>query len=166
MKRILFTALVLALVLPGMAKAQTTDGGTIAVNIGELLYVDITAGDNQTLTPALADFDAGFDDAASLTVLSGANAPYDLLIEGDNAAWAYNDNGSGNADPSKPVADLLFQLSGGSGYTAMTTSPQTVESFAAPGTNSSTVDLRVALDYADDVEGIYTMNYTVSVVAP
>ena len=166
MKHTFITALALALLVPGMAKAQDTDGGTIAVDIGELLFVNISSGDNQTLTPGLTDFDAGFDDASALTVDSGGNAPYDLLIEGDGGTWTYDPNGSGNADPAKPVGDLLYQLSGAGSYTPMTTSPQTVESFASAGTNSSSVDLRVALDYAEDVEGIYTMNYTVSVVAP
>ena len=166
MKRILITALVLALTIPGMVKAQTTDGGTIAVDIGELLYVNITTGDNQTLSPTLTDFDNTFVDATTaLTIESGANAPYDLFIRGNAVTWTYDPDGTSNSDPSKPLADLLFLPPGGS-YTAMTTSNQVVENFAAPGENNSSVDLRVALDYADDVQGIYTMNYTVEVIAP
>ena len=167
MKRILFTALVLALMIPGMAKAQTTDGGTIAVDIGELLYVNIVTGDNQTVSPTLTDFDNAYVDATTaLSIESGANAPYDLFIRGDAGTWTFDPNGSGNSDPSKPVGDLGFKLASAGSYTSMTTSNQTVDNFANPGTNTSSVDLRVALDYGDDVEGIYTMNYTVEVIAP
>ena len=166
MKRNWYLALALALLVPGAAKAQTTDAGTISVDIGQLLYVDISTGDNQTLTPALADFDVGYDDASALTVDSGGNAPYDLFIRGDAGTWTYLPDGSGNTDPNKPVGDLLFKLASAGSYTAMTQTNQLVESFATPSTNSSSVDLRVALDYDTDVEGIYTMNYTVEVIAP
>ncbi len=165
MNRTLFTALALALMVPSMAQAQSTDGGTIAVNIGELLFVDISSGDNQTLAPSLADFDLGYDDASALTVDSGGNTAYNLSIRGNTATWSYNDNGSGNSDPNKPVADLNFKLSTDASYTAMTTANQLVEAFGSPGTNSSDVDLRVDLSYATDVEGTYTMLYTVEVLA-
>lgn len=166
MKRILLTAVSLALMVPGLAQGQSTDGGTIAVDIGQLLYVNITSGDNQTLTPGVTEFGSGYVDATALSIDSRGNAPYDLWIRGDAATWSYNPNGSGNSDPSKPVGDLNFKLASAGSYTAMTTANQQVESFGSPGTNNSSVDLRVDLSYASDVEGIYTMNYTVEVIAP
>jgi hypothetical protein len=163
MKRILFTAVALALLIPGLAKAQVTDGGTIVVDINDLLYVNIDVGDNQTLTPTVTDFDNAYVNAPTdLTILSGSNSAYDLFIRGATATWSYV---GPEADPGKLVADLEFLPPGGS-FTAMTQSNQTVESFANPGENSSTVGLRVALDYDTDVEGDYTMNYTVEVIAP
>jgi len=164
MKRILLTAVVLALMIPGMAKAQTTAGGTIAVDIGQLLFVDISSGDNQTLTPGLTEFDNGYDDASALTVNSSGNTAYNLFIRGDNATWTYDPDGTTNPDPSKPVGDLNFKLASLGTYTAMTTANQLVEAFTAPGDNSSSVDLRVDLSYANDVEGIYTLDYTVEVL--
>lgn len=164
MKRTLLTALALALMVPGMLQAQTTDGGTIAVDINELLFVDIVVGDNQTLTPNLTDFDAGFVDASALTVDSRGNTPYNLFVRGNSANWSYNPDGSGNTDPAKPVGDLNFKLASAGSYTAMTTANQLVEGFANPSTNSSAVDLQVDLSYVNDVEGVYTMNYTVEVL--
>ena len=164
MKRTLFTALVLALLIPGMAQAQTTDGGTIAIDITELLFVDITVGDNQTLAPTLTNFDAGFVDASALSVDSRGNTPYNLFVRGNSANWSYNPDGSANSDPAKPVGDLNFKLASAGSYTAVTTANQLVEAFASPSTNTSSVDLRVDLSYLNDVEGIYTMNYTVEVL--
>lgn len=164
MKRTLLTALALALMLPSMLQAQTTDGGTIAVDIDELLFVDISIGDVQTLAPTLTDFDNGYVDAAPLSVISKGNTPYNLFIRGNSANWSYNPDASGNTDPAKPVGDLTFQLSGAGSYTAMTTANQQVEGFGSPSTNTSAVDLRVGLSYVNDVEGIYAMAYTVEVL--
>ena len=164
MKRTLFTALALALLVPGMAQAQGTDGGTIVVDIGQLLFVDVSSGDNQTLTPGLTEFDNGYDDASALTVDSSGNTAYNLFIRGDAATWTFDPDGTTNPDPSKPVGDLNFKLASLGAYAPMTTANQLVEAFGSPGSNSSSVDLRVDLDYANDVEGIYTLNYTVEVL--
>ena len=164
MRHTLFALLVLVLVLPGMARAQDEDGGTVTLNVGELLFVNISVGSDQTLTPTLTDFNNSYVDASQLTIDTKGNTAHNLYIRGDAGAWGYNPNGSGNADPSKPVGDLNFKLASAGTYTGLTTSNQVVDNLAA-GQNAVNVDLRVDLDYDADVEGIYTLDYTVQVIA-
>jgi hypothetical protein len=161
MKRILFTALTLALVIPGMAKAQTTDGGTLTLNVGELLYVNIATGASQTLNATVADFNAGFIDATPLEIESSGNTGYNLFIRGESTTWTYSGT---ETDPNKPVGDLGYKLAAAGSYTQMTDGNQLIELLPV-GDNTSNVDLQVDLDYATDVEGSYDLAYTVEVIA-
>jgi hypothetical protein len=161
MKRTLLTALALALMIPSVAKAQTTDGGTITLNVGDLLYVNIASGASQTLNATVSDFNAGFIDAAPLTISSSGNTGYNLFVRGDATTWTYSGT---ETDPSKPVGDLGYKLASAGSYTAMTDANQLIELLGV-GSNTSNVDLQVDLDYATDVEGAYELDYTVEVIA-
>lgn len=165
MKRFLLATLLLGLFIPGLAKAQSTDGGTVALNITDLLFVSITSGSNQLLTPTISDFDNGFIDAAPLSIDTKGNTDHDLFIRADNASWTYAPDGSGNADPGKLASDLGYKLTAAVGsHTGLTTANQLVDNLGA-GTNTVGVDLRVVLDYLADVEGDYSLDYTVEVIA-
>lgn len=162
MKRTLVTALVLALLAPGAAWAQTSDIGSVQLNVIDLLSVQITNNQTQTLNPSDADFGAGFIDAGDITVETQGNLAHDLTIRANAANWTYS--GTAAPSPVKPAGDLEYRLDGsGVAHTPLTTSDQALVSGLAAGAHATDVDLRATIGYDTDPSGTYTLAYTVTV---
>ena len=76
MKRILFTALALALAAPGMAMAQSTAAGTVTLNVNQILSIEYTNSSTVTFAPTQADFDAGLIDGATADLQTKGNTTW------------------------------------------------------------------------------------------
>ena len=162
MKRTLVIALALAFAFPGLARAQTSALGSVQLTVSDLLSVAITANASQSLSPGQTEFDAGFIDAADITVETKGNVAHDLVIKGNAPSWTYV--GGAAPAPVKPVGHLGFRLDGSAGaHLPLSETDQPLVSGLAAGTNTTDVDLRATLNYAADKAGTYTLAYTVTV---
>ena len=162
MKRILFTALVLGLMIPGVAEAQTQAGGTVRLNVTRLLSIEfVNPGEAAvTFAPDQADFDAGFIDGANAQLRTKGNTPHEILVSSDAASFTYT--GLAAPAPVKASTDFQWQVGGG-GYQGMSTATNSVGTLAR-GVHLTDVDYQLVLDYVADPEGQYDLAYTYEVV--
>ncbi|MDT8436703.1 MAG: hypothetical protein RRA92_08100 [Gemmatimonadota bacterium] len=163
MKRSHFRAALAAalLAVPGAAVAQTTAPATATLNIGQVLFIDLT---NDAITfpnPGAAEFQAGLVDANEQSTVSfGGNITHDVTIQADAASFTPG----GGATFAKPASDLLYDVNGSGTFTAISTTEADIVTAAPPGTDARTVDYRVALDETADEPGTYTLGFTYTIV--
>jgi hypothetical protein len=160
MKRILFGALALALSLPAAARAQTTAGGTVTLNVNQMLSIAYTNSNAVSFTPSQADFDAGFIDGATAELRTKGNTPHEIRVSAATSTFAYT--GAVTPTPSKAASDFQWKVGAGS-YLGMSTSPNSVGTFPR-GVHDTTVDYQLILDYVNDPQGQYDLTYTYEVV--
>ncbi len=161
MKRILFTALALALAAPGMAMAQSTAAGTVTLNVNQILSIEYTNSSTVTFAPTQADFDAGLIDGATAELQTKGNTPHEIRVVADASTFTYS--GSVTPAPVKPSTDFQWKVGAGS-YLGMTTNPNSVATYNR-GVHNTTVDYQLILDYVADPQGQYDLAYTYEVVA-
>lgn len=161
MKRKLLTALAAVILIPGAAKAQsTTAGGSVTLNIPQVLSIAFTSNADVSFTPTQTDFDAGFMDGVSATLRTKGNTPHEIRVR--SATSAFNYSGSVTPAPSKSASDFQWKVGAGT-FLGMSTSNNSVGTYAR-GTHDVTVDYKLVLDYANDPEGSYDMSFTYEVV--
>jgi hypothetical protein len=160
MKRTMLTALVLAFLIPGLAQAQTSAGGTVQLNVNQMLSIQYTNPNAVTFTPVQADFDAGFIDGAAAELRTKGNTPHEILVSSDASTFTYF--GSVSPAPSKASTDFQWKVGSGT-YVGMTTSTASVGTFNR-GVHNTTVDYQLLLDYVADPQGQYDLAYTYEVV--
>jgi hypothetical protein len=161
MKRILFPALALAVLVPGMAMAQTTAGGTVTLNVDQMLSIEYTNSSTVTFTPTQADFEAGLIDGATAELRTKGNTPHEIRVSSSASTFSYT--GAVSPAPVKPAADFQWKVGAGS-YLGMSTNANSVGTFNR-GVHNTTVDYQLRLDYENDPEGQYDLSYTYEVVA-
>jgi hypothetical protein len=161
MKRTLFTALVLALLVPGMAAAQTTAGGSVTLNVNQMLSIQYTNSNTVSFTPAQADFDAGFIDGAIAELRTKGNVPHEIRVSAAASNFAYT--GAVAPAPTKAASDFQWKVGAGS-YLGMSTSANSVGTYNR-GVHNTTVDYQLLLDYVNDPQGQYDLSYTYEVVS-
>lgn len=160
MKRTLFTAMALALLAPGVAEAQTSAGGTVTLNVIQMLSIEFTANADISFTPTQTNFDAGFIDGQSATLRTKGNTPHEIRVSSTNSTFGYT--GSVSPAPTKAASDFQWKVGSGS-YLGMSTSTNQVGTFSR-GVHDTTVDYQLLLDYVADPEGTYDLAYTYEVV--
>lgn len=160
MKRTLFTGLALALLVPGLAQAQTTAAGTVTLNVNQMLSIEYTNSSTVTFTPTQADFEAGLIDGATAELRTKGNTPHEIRVSSGASTFAYT--GSVVPAPAKPASDFQWKVGAGS-YLGMSTSANSVGTFNR-GVHNTTVDYQLLLDYVNDPEGQYDLAYTYEVV--
>lgn len=161
MKRTLLTALALALLIPGMAKAQSTAAGSVTLNINQILSIEITANADVSFTPTQADFDAGFIDGQTATLRTKGNTTHEVRVSAGNSTFAYT--GSATPAPAKASTDFQWKVGTGS-YLGMSTTSAQVGTYNR-GVNNTDVDYQLILDYVNDPEGTYDLAFTYEVIA-
>jgi len=161
MKRTLFTAFALALLIPVAAHAQTTAGGTVTLNVNQMLSIQYTNSNTVSFTPVQADFDAGFIDGATAELRTKGNVPHEIRVSSSTSNFAYT--GAVSPAPTKAASDFQWKVGAGS-YLGMSTSANSVGTFSR-GVHDTTVDYQLLLDYVNDPEGQYDLSYTYEVVS-
>lgn len=161
MKRTLFMALALAFMVPGIAKAQAAAGGTVTLNINQILSIEITANPDVSFSPSQANFDAGLVDGQSATLRSRGNTPHEIRVSADNATFGYS--GAAVPAPSKPSTDFQWKVGAGT-YLGMSTTSAQVGTYAR-GVHLTNVDYQLLLNYVNDPEGTYDLAFTYEVIA-
>ena len=162
MRKLLLCAATIAL-FGGSAtdvRAQDTADATVTLTVGDLLFVSV---DNAAIdfAPGQTEFDLGVMGGVSNNVTTKGNIDYKLQIQADAADFSY----SGAEAPSpKPSTDFGWKTSAGATYTPLTQAAQDVQTFT-PGQNVTGMDYEIDLDWAEDLEGTYTLDITYSVVA-
>ena len=161
MKRTLMTALALMILVPGFAKAQASAGGTVTLNVNQILSIEITANPDVTFSPTQADFDATFVDGQSATLRTRGNTPHEIRVSADNATFGYV--GSAVPAPSKPSTDFQWKVGTGT-YLGMSTTSAQVGTYAR-GVHITNVDYQLLLNYVNDPAGTYDLAFTYEVIA-
>jgi hypothetical protein len=160
MKRTLLTALALAFLVPGVAKAQSSAAGSVTLNVNQILSIQITANSDVTFSPTEAEFDAGLIDGESATLRTKGNTPHEILVSADVATFGYT--GSAAPPPAKPSTDFQWKVGAGT-YVGMTLAPAQVGTFAR-GVHDTNVDYQLLLNYVNDPEGTYDLAYTYEIL--
>lgn len=116
-----------------------------------------------TLTnPDATDFTNGFSVALGHSAIINANSSWQLLISSSQALWTAS--GGGRAD--KPQADLLWGLSSGGAFTAVTASPTQVTTGSATNSTSVSLYYKVLWVWNLDIPGTYSLPVTLTISAP
>ena len=160
MKRTLLTALALAFLVPGIAKAQTSAAGSVTLNVNQILSIQITANPDVTFSPTETEFDAGLIDGESATIQTKGNTPHEILVSADAATFSYT--GSAAPPPAKPSTDFQWKVGAGT-YVGMTLGTAQVGTFAR-GVHDTDVDYQLLLNYVNDPEGTYDLAFTYEVL--
>ena len=171
MKKLVTLAAAFALVA-STAQAQTVattaNPGSVTtyatVTVPTILNLSINDTSTSIASPVQADFDNGFQDAASTVIATvKSNKAWSLTIKGGAANWT----GTGGASATKVVADLHWSITGPGAGTAMTTSAVSIAS-SATGTagSNTTVNYRIIWSYATDTPGTYTIPVIFTAAAP
>lgn len=154
--------------LPSGAAAQTTVNGSSTITIPTVLYISATNPHVVFPTPAASDFDAGFIDATTSSVLTHkANVAHSVTVKALESTMTATGGKSGSnaARAAKPSSDLLWSADG-KAFQGLTTTAQAVRGAAGPGSYSDLqVDYRMALRYEDDTPGTYGLNFVYTIVA-
>jgi len=161
MNRTRIIALVVALWAPGTAQAQTTAGGTVTLNVNQVLSIEYTNSSTVTFNPTQTDFDAGLIDGATAELLTKGNTPHEIRVSANSSTFAYT--GSVAPSPVKPASDFQWKVGGGS-YLGMSTNANSVGTYPR-GVHNTTVDYQLLLDYVNDPAGQYDLGYTYEVVS-
>lgn len=161
MRRNWYMALALALLVPGTLQAQTTAGGTVTLNINQVLSIEYTGTNSVTFNPTQADFDAGLIDGATAQLRTKGNTPHEIRVTANASNFSYS--GSVVPAPVKPSSDFQWKVGAGS-YLGMTTTPNSVGTFPR-GVHDTTVDYQLLLNYVNDPAGQYDLAYTYEVVS-
>ena len=162
MKKLLLCAAAITMV--GMtatgARAQTSADATVTLTVGDLLFVSV---DNAAIdfVPGQTEFDLGVMGGVSNNVTTKGNIDYKLQIQADAADFSY---AGIETPPAKPSTDFGWKTSAGATYTPLTQALQDVQTFT-PGQAVTGMDYEIDLDWAEDLEGVYTLDITYSVVA-
>ena len=180
-KVLLFIAL-----LTNLFSAQNTTK-TIS-NDGRVEFIatwnlDTSDPDDTSLFPSTSasDYDAGYITLTNFIQVSSINTNQAFSIKAHRGTWAvpvdYSSSGNKH-DESGPVnsdSDVKLSLSNlngiiaqgsyGTGYTAISNTPTAILGSSGSVTNASAnVNLRVMMDWANDVEGLYSITVTLTFV--
>jgi hypothetical protein len=141
------------------ARAQTADA-TVTLTVEDLLFVSV---DNAAIdfTPGQTEFDLGVMGGVSNNVTTKGNIDYKLQIEANENIFTYDGLES---PPDKLSTDFGWKTSAGATYTPLTQAAQDVQTFT-PGQAVTGMDYEIDLDWAEDLEGTYTLDITYSVLA-
>lgn len=113
-------------------------------------------------SPNATDFTNGFTVALGHTAVINANAGWQLLISSGQALWTAG--GGGRSD--KPQADLLWGLSSGGGFTAVTSAPSQVATGSETNSTSMSIYYKVLWTWNLDSPGTYSLPVTLTISAP
>jgi hypothetical protein len=168
--RLIAVGVFLAL-LTGRADAQCTATGfpaNCAITRSWSVVVQRTV--RITITPTVAtfpnpdatDFGNGFSVALGHTAVIKANSAWQMLISSSQTLWTAG--GGGRTD--KPESDLLWGLSSGGSFAAMTSSPVQVANGSATNSTSVSIYYKVLWAWNLDTPGTYTLPLTLTISAP
>ncbi len=150
------------------AHAQTSVNGSSTISIGTVLYISAANTNVAFGAPTTGDFDVGFIDAPTATLLSHkANVRHSVTVKASSATMTATGGGTGAdaARAAKPAADLLWSTDG-SAFSGLSTSAAPVRSGVSRGSyDDLAVWYRMALDYGEDTPGTYGLNFLYTIVA-
>lgn len=131
--------------------------GTVTVNsVGTLA---LSGGGVTSLNnPRAADFVAGFRESNGPSLTVRANASMRVVVTG--AAWTVP------AGVTKPIADMLWSKTSGTGYVALTTAGADFLSSAATAGLTQAVFYRTLWKFTQDRPGSYSMGVKYTLVSP
>jgi hypothetical protein len=163
-------AVVLAL-LAARASAQCNASGfpsscvqtrSWSVVVQRTVRVTITPTVATLANPGATDFSTGFSIAFGHTAVIKSNDTWQLLISSSQALWTAG--GGGRSD--KPQTDLLWGLSSGGPFTAVTGSPVQMASGSATSATSVSIYYEVLWAWNLDIPGTYSLPVTLTISAP
>lgn len=157
------------------AGAQTQVNASASITVGTVLSLDVT---NPTVTfsaPTVTNFDNGYvGNSSSNSVITHKGNVAHAVKVWTTASNMTASGGAGSGDDvaraAKPVGDLRWSTDG-TNFTNLTTSATaagggTVVSAARGGSHpTQEVRYRMALSYADDTPGTYSLNFTYTIIA-
>ncbi len=158
---------------PTAARGQTQQVISIQVTIPQVLFMDCPAPCTFTWPTATdASYTAGFlSSSAGPSLNHRGNLPYVLTMQASQANLNYAPlAGRSDPNPNRPVSDLKLRATtggiGGSQQTLSTTPVQLYSRATQGPTQTSVLDAQLALSYADNPAGTYSINVTFTIAAP
>jgi hypothetical protein len=168
--RVILMSAVLAL-FAGRASAQCNSTGfpsscaqtrAWSVVVQPTVRVTVTPTVATLASPDATDFTNGFSISLGHTAVIKANNAWQLLISSGQALWT----AGGGGRPNKPDGDLLWGLSSGGPFTAVTGTPVQVTTGTATNATSVSIYYKVLWVWNLDIPGTYTLPVTLTISAP
>jgi hypothetical protein len=161
-------ALGLLLAAPAMAQPSTSAAVTATLVVPTVLHIEVSSS-TVDFTGDFDAFEAGYAEGDEQTTISHRGNVRHSVSVAAGAATFTGSGGGGAPDPvrtDKPASDLTWSLDGTT-FTPFSTTAAVVHSQAPRGAhnNDEDVSYRVALAYADDTPGTYTLGLTYTVAA-
>jgi len=159
MRKLLLCAAAMALFGGFATEVQAQADATVTLTVGQLLFVSV---DNAAINfePGQTEFDLGVMGGVSNNVTTKGNIDYKLQIVANATNFSYTGDES---PPAKPSTDFGWKTSAAATYTPLTPAAQEVQTFT-PGQSVTGMDYQIDLDWAEDLEGDYTLDITYSVL--
>ncbi|MEN3009629.1 MAG: hypothetical protein ABDI20_01375 [Candidatus Bipolaricaulaceae bacterium] len=156
-------------VVSGMAQTSVTANSTAVFYVPTLIRLEINVSTINFGALTIADYDAGYKDAAAAQIVYvWSNQPWTLTVAANSATWT--------GPWAKPASDLQLRVAsvnrpGRITYYLNTLTGLTVGGFTLaqglPGGNfQHTMDFRVLVSWDNDVAGDYSLGFTYTLTAP
>jgi len=169
LKSLALAAFALVLAAPAMAQPNTSASVTATLTIPTILHIGVSSS-AVAFTGNYAAYESGYaSGSATTTVGHRGNVRHSVSLASTAATFtATNPTPTSTTDPArtnKPASDLTYQVGSGA-WTGVSTTAATVVSGASRGSHTGpTVGYRVALAYAQDTPGTYTLGLTYTIAA-
>ncbi len=170
-KSLILAAFALVLAAPAMAQPATSASVTATLNVPTVLHIGVSS----TAVSFTGDYDAyeaGYAaGSAATTVSHRGNVQHSVTLASDAASFTATDptTPASTTDPAraaKPASDLSFDVDGADAWAGVSTTDTDVVTGAARGAHTGpSVAYRIALAYADDTPGTYTLGLTYTIAA-
>ena len=158
--------LVLAVASPLAAQTCTSNPCTVQVNASatviDVMRLTLSSALSDLGTPAEADYDAGYKDAAGPTATVKSNRPWHVDVVGNAGTFTYS---GPNANPNKGAADLEWGTVAGTYGNNMGASAALFNGNGTGG-SSQAIFFRTLWSWASDVAGSYSLTINFTLAAP
>jgi len=150
--------------LPSSCQVTTT----VALPVGAIFQMVLTAPGNETIAPQYDDFAIGYKDVVGPTAVVKANRSWSVSIRALTSTWdAVPGPGGGTPRSDKPAEDLLWSRNPGSGYAVVSSgSGSTIATGTATAGTSVQLYYRTLWSFATDSPGSYSITIGLTIAAP
>lgn len=135
----------------------------ITITITPAARLSVASVSVQLPGPSASSFTTGFGDAAGVGTTVRSNTSWAVTIFATDALWTALPV---SARQDKPASDLQFATALGGPFTDISTSPQSLRSGGATGTEAFTLYLRTKYAFTLDSPGTYSIPLNLVISAP
>ena len=151
----------------GAGSCNVTVNNAVGITVGTAVQLQLPSASITLNTPAVADYNAGYQNTPGPTATVSANRSWTLNISASTGTGFWTP--SGGAWVNKPAGDLKWSLAAGGPYTSLRVSPLSAQigsGAAATAAANVTLFFQTALNWLNDTPGVYTLDILYTLTAP
>ena len=149
------------------SRCNVTVNNAVNITIGTAVELQLPSSGITLNTPAVADYNLGYQNTAGPTATVSANRSWSLVISASTATGFWTPSGGARAD--KLAGDLRWSLAAAGPYAGLRVSPLSAQigsGAAATAATNITLYFQTALAWNLDKPGVYTLTVLYTLPAP